>query len=61
MKRIILAVGIAMLVAACGSSESKLERGIETGSEVAVPESDAELGMTEAERRAAEIAEEEGR
>jgi len=62
MKRtlgIILMVGVVGLLAACGSDADKRERGIATGPEVAVPESEAELEMTEAERRAAENEEEE--
>jgi hypothetical protein len=50
--------GSAVLLAGCGSDKDKLERGIATEPEVAVPESVKELEMTEAERRAAEEAEE---
>ena len=62
MKRtlgIILVIGMVGLLAACGSDADKLERGIATDPEVAVPESEAELDVTEAERRAGENEEEE--
>ena len=55
----IVVFGAAVLLAGCGSDQDKMERGIATGPEVAVPESERELGMTEAERRAAEDDEEE--
>lgn len=55
----ILVVGMVGLLAACGSDADKPERGIATDPEVAVPESEAELDMTEAERRAGENEEEE--
>jgi len=54
----IVSAGAAVLLAGCGSDPDKMERGIATGPEVAVPESEKELGMTEAERRAAEEDEE---
>ena len=57
----IVSAGAAVLLAGCGSDPDKMERGIATGPEVAVPESEKELGMTEAERRAAEEDEEEQR
>ncbi len=57
--RIIRVLGMVGLLAACGSDADKLERGIATDPEVAVPESEAELDMTEAERRAGENEEEE--
>jgi hypothetical protein len=57
----IVSAAAAVLIAGCGSDQDKLERGIATGPEVAVPESEKELGMTEAERRAAEEKEDEER
>ncbi len=59
--RWIVSAGAAVLLAGCGSDPDKMERGIATGPEVAVPESEKELGMTEAERRAAEDEEERDR
>ena len=53
----IVAAGTAALLAACGSDQDKMERGVATGPEVAVPQSEKELEMSEAERRAAEVAE----
>jgi hypothetical protein len=57
----IVSAGAAVLLVGCGSDQDKLERGIATGPEVAVPESEKELGMTEAERRADEEKEEKER
>lgn len=51
-----LAAGMALLAAGCGSEQSKMERGVVVDREVAAPESERELEMTEAERRAAEQA-----
>lgn len=58
---LLVAAGAVVLLAGCGSDQDKMERGIATGPEVAVPESERELGMTEAERRAAEREEEQER
>lgn len=55
----IFTAGVALLLGACGSEESKMERGAVVDREVAVPQSKKELGMTEQERRAAEQAQEE--
>ena len=57
----IVSAGAAVLLAGCGSDQDKLERGVATGPEVAVPESEKELRMTESERRAAEDEEEDKR
>jgi hypothetical protein len=57
----IAAAGAAVLLAGCGSEQDKMERGVAVDREVAVPESEKELGMTEAERRAAERDEEKKR
>ena len=57
----IVSVGAAVLLAGCGSDQDKLERGVAVGPEVAVPESEKELRMTESERRAAEDEEEDKR
>ena len=58
---LIVSIGAAVLLAGCGSDQDKMERGLVVDSEVAAPESAKELGMTEAERRAAEDAEEKAR
>jgi hypothetical protein len=57
----IAAAGAAVLLAGCGSEQDKMERGVAVDREVAVPESEKELDMTEAERRAAERDEEKKR
>ena len=57
----IISAGAVLLLAGCGSDQDKMERGIAVDREVAVPESEKELEMTEAERRAAEREEEERR
>jgi hypothetical protein len=57
----IVSAGAAVFLAGCGSDQDKLERGVATGPEVAVPESEKELRMTESERRAAEDEEEDKR
>ena len=57
----IAAAGAAVLLAGCGSEQDKMERGVAVDREVAVPESQTELDMTEAERRAAERDEEKKR
>ena len=57
----IFAVAVACLLAGCGSEQSKMERGVAVDREVAVPQSEEDLEMTEAERRAAEVAEEQAR
>ena len=58
---VIVSAGTAALLAGCGSDQDKMERGIATDREVAAPESERELEMTEAERRAAEDDEEEAK
>jgi hypothetical protein len=57
----IVSAGAAVLLAGCGSDQDKMERGVATGPEVAVPVSEKEMKMTEAERRAAEDEEEDQR
>ena len=57
----ILAAGAALLAAGCGPEQEKMERGVVVDREVAVPDSERELRMTETERRAANEAEEEAR
>ena len=57
----IAAAGAVVLLAGCGSEQDKMERGVAVDREVAVPESQTELDMTEAERRAAERDEEKKR
>jgi len=57
----IVAAGAAVLLAGCGSEQSKMERGVAVDREVNVPQSEKELSMTEAERRAAEMDEEKKR
>jgi hypothetical protein len=55
-----LAIGMALTLGGCGGSEeSKMERGLVVDDEVAAPESDREMDMTEAERRAADLAEDQ--
>ena len=54
----IVSVAAAVILAGCGSDPDKMERGIASDPEVAVPQSEKELGMTEAERRAQEEADE---
>jgi hypothetical protein len=55
---IILALA-ATTVLACGSEESRLDRGIAVDQEVAVPESDRELAETEQERERQNVREEQ--
>jgi hypothetical protein len=51
----IVSVGAALVLASCGGTDQdKRERGLETVPDVAVPESEKEFGMTEAERQAEE-------
>jgi hypothetical protein len=57
----ILAGGAALLVAGCGSQKSEMERGVTVDQEVAAPESDKQLDMTDEERKAKENAEVENR
>jgi hypothetical protein len=57
----VVAAGAAVLLAGCGSEQDEMERGLVVDREVAAPESEDELGMTEAERRAAEEDEEQER
>lgn len=63
LRRIVTAIIIALVVglSGCGSDQDKVERGLETKSEadVAVPESQRQMNMTEEERQAAAIAAEE--
>lgn len=47
-------LALAVLGTACGSEESRLERGATVGEEVAVPSSEAERRMSDEERRAQE-------
>jgi hypothetical protein len=56
---LIVVAGAAAILAGCGSDQDKMERGIATAPEVAVPQSKKELEMTEAERRAAAVDEDE--
>lgn len=56
---LIVLAGTAVLLSGCGSDQDKMERGLVTEPEVAAPESEKELEMTEAERRAAELDEEQ--
>lgn len=58
---IIVSAGAAVLLVGCGSEQSKMERGVAVDREVNVPQSEKELDMTEAERRAAEREEEKKR
>ena len=53
------ALGLGLALLACGSEESRMNRGVVVDQEEAVPGSAAEYGMSEAERRAKEEAEEE--
>lgn len=57
----ILAAGLALLVAGCGSEQDKMERGVVVDREVAVPDSNRELEMTTKQRKAANEATEEAR
>ena len=52
---VILLIGVGLL----GCGEDRIERGLALPDEVAVPESDRELEMTEAERLAQRDAEED--
>jgi outer membrane biogenesis lipoprotein LolB len=56
---LVVLASAAALLAGCGSDEDKMARGLSTSSEVAVPISEKQLEMTEAERRAAAEDEEE--
>lgn len=49
-----LLAGGVLALAGCGSEQSKMERGLTVDREEAVPSSDEELELTEAERRARE-------
>jgi len=53
-----LAIGTALALGGCGGSEeSEMERGLVVDDETAAPESDPVMDRTEAERRAADLAE----
>lgn len=55
-------LALALLAGGCScSEENAVERGLETGHDVAVPESSREMAETEAERRSEEIQAEEDR
>jgi hypothetical protein len=54
---IAIAIATATLLLGCGSPEDKRDRGLTVGQEDAVPSSDRELGMTEAERQKQKLAE----
>jgi len=60
---IVLGLALAALLTgvpfACGSEQSKLDRGAVVDQEEAVPESNKDLEMTEAERHAREVQQEE--
>lgn len=51
MRSRILALALGTALLACGSQESKLERGIAVGPEEAAPTAERELEMTEEARR----------
>ncbi len=56
--RIVLAAILSVTPALLACGEDRIERGLATDDEVAVPESEHELDMTEAERQAQREADE---
>ena len=59
MRSLRIAIALASLGLACGSEESRMERGVAVDEEVAAPSSEGEDALDEAQRRAEEESEEE--
>ena len=58
MRYRLVTLATAVALFGCGSEESKMERGMATGQEKAVPSATDELDMSEAERQLENAAEE---